>query len=309
MKKITKIIFFFTFLFFIFSLNAKAVENRIILKINDEIVTSIDILNEIEYLSIFNNSLNNLSKEKLFEIAKNSIIRQKIRKVETYNYFQNPSIEEKYFEPYLNGIIKKSNFKTKNELIENLSRRGINFKTIKKKIEVEILWNQLILNKFSKNVKINRQKIKNDILKNNKQKKYFLSEIVFNIEKENLNEKFIEIKNEIKKNGFENAAITYSISDSAKLGGKLGWVNFNSLSEIIKKKIKKINKNEYTNPIVIPGGFLILRIDEEEEIITTLEDIESEIENISRAMTNKQLNQYSNIYFNKIKKDFQINEL
>ena len=133
MKKITKIIFFFTFLFFIFSLNAKAVENRIILKINDEIVTSIDILNEIEYLSIFNNSLNNLSKEKLFEIAKNSIIRQKIRKVETYNYFQNPSIEEKYFEPYLNGIIKKSNFKTKNELIENLSRRGINFKTIKKK--------------------------------------------------------------------------------------------------------------------------------------------------------------------------------
>ena len=93
------------------------------------------------------------------------------------------------------------------------------------------------------------------------------------------------------------------------MGGKLGWVNFNSLSEIIKKKIKKINKNEYTNPIVIPGGFLILRIDEEEEIITTLEDIESEIENISRAMTNKQLNQYSNIYFNKIKKDFQINEL
>ena len=141
------------------------------------------------------------------------------------------------------------------------------------------------------------------------QKRYFLSEIVFNLDKENLDEKFKKIKEAIEKNGFENAATLYSISDSSKTGGKLGWVKFNSLSEVIKKELLKIKKNNFTYPIVIPGGFLILKIEDEEEIKSEIKNIEAEIESISMEMTNKQLNQYSNIYFNKIKKEYEINEL
>ena len=310
MKKIIKINFFLILFFFIFSNFSLSlgVQNKIILKINNEIITSIDLLNEIEYLKILNNNLDNLSNERLFEIAKKSLIKEKIRKIETYNFFQNPKIEDEYFKPYLSEIMKKSNSKSEKQLIETINSKGIDMKMLKKKIEIEILWNQLILNKFSSSVKIDRNKIKNDILQNNKQKRYLLSEIIFNLENENLDKKFNKIKKEIIKSGFKSAATIFSISDSAKVGGKIGWVNFNSLSEVIKREIIKIKKNGYTDPIVIPGGFLILKI-EDEKTVNVIKDIKSEIENISRAIINKQLNQYSNIYFNKIKKEFQIDEL
>ena len=309
MIKIMKINFFLILLFYFSNISQLiSAENKIILKVNNEIITSVDLLNEIEYLKILNNNLNNLSIEKLIEIAKNSLIREKIRKVEAYNYFQDPKIEEKYFKPYINEIMKKSNVKSEKQLIDSLNSKGIDMQTINKKIETEILWNQLILNKFSSSVKIDRNKIKNDILKNNKQKEYLLSEIIFNIENENIDKKFNKIKNEIIKSGFESAATIFSISDSAKVGGKIGWVNYNSLSKVIKEEIIKIKKNEYTNPIVIPGGFLILKI-EEEKTVNVIKDIKSEVENVSRTIMNKQLNQYSNVYFNKIKKEFQIDEL
>lgn len=302
-----KIIFILIFYFFCIS-SSQGIQNKIILKINNEIVTSIDLLQEIEYLKILNDNLNNLPNEKLIVIAKNSLVREKIRKAEAYSFFKNPKIEDQYLKPYLNKIIKKLNLQSEDQLKENLLLKGMDFKILKKKIEIEIVWNQLILNKFSKNLKIDRNQIKNNILLNNKQKRYLLSEIVFNIENEDLDKKFLEIKNEIAKSGFENAATIHSISDSSKDGGKIGWINFNSLSELIKKEIIKIKKNEITNPIVVPGGFLILKI-EQEKTVELIEDIESEVENISREIANKQLNQYSNIYFNKVKKEYQIDEL
>ena len=294
-----------------FTTHSKSINNKIIIKVDNEIITTIDLLNEIEYLKILNSKLSNLPDKNLFDIGKKSLIREKIRKAETDNFFEEPEIEDKYFEPYLNEIMKKSNFQSIDQLNEKLHLKGLDMKMLKKKIKIEILWNQLILNKFSNKVKIDRNKIKNDILESNEQKKYYLSEIIFNInndKNEKLDEKYIKIKNEITKSGFENAASIYSISDSANTGGKIGWINFNSLSETIKREIIKIKKNQYTKPIVIPGGFLILKIDEE-ETVKIVEDIQSEVENISRTIKNKQLNQYSNIYFNKLKKEFQIDEL
>ena len=123
-----------------------------------------------------------------------------------------------------------------------------------------------------------------------------------------MDQKYSKIKKEINQNGFENAASTYSISDSSKDGGKLGWIKFNSLSENIKKEILKINKKDFTKPILIPGGFIILKI-EDEKNAPIIKDIDTEIENISRTIANNPLNQFTNIYFNKIKKEFEIDEL
>ena len=61
-------------------------------------------------------------------------------------------------------------------------------------------------------------------------------------------------------------------------------------------------------PIVIPGGFLILKIENTREIDVEF-DLEQEIQNIIKKKTNEQLNQLSNIYFNKIKKNIEVNEL
>ena len=205
-------------------------------------------------------------------------------------------------------FIRKTNLKSKDQLQKLLKSKKIEFEIFKEKLKIEALWNQLILNKFSKNIKINKIKIKEDILKENTQMEYLLSEIVFSVENENYEKKYNEIKKEINQNGFEIAASTYSISDSSQEGGKLGWIKFNSLNDNIKKEISKINKKDVTKPIIIPSGFLILKINDE-RLVENVKDIDLEVENVSRFIANKQLNQFSNIYFNKIKKKIDINEL
>lgn len=294
-------------LFFSTTVISNGVENKILIKVNNEIITSVDLLYETEYLVMLNENLNNIAKEKLFEIAKNSLIKQKIKNIELSKYNLNIIGEEEYLEILLKEFIQRNNLKSRDELANIIDKQNITIQTILERIKTEIYWNQLILNKFSNKIKVDREKIKKNILKNNVQKKYLLSEIVFNLENETLDKKFNEIKKEIKKNGFKNTASIFSISESSKEGGKIGWVNLNSLNKKIKKEILSTELNDYTNPIVIPGGFLILKIDDKKEDLE-FKNIEAEVEKISKVVTNKQLNQFSNIYYQKIKKEFQINE-
>ena len=146
-------------------------------------------------------------------------------------------------------------------------------------------------------------------MNNVKKKEFLLSEILFNInESEKLNDKIVLLKKEIKEKGFSQTALTYSISDTSNKGGKLGWVSETIMNKKIKNEVKKIKVGNYTNPIVIPGGFLIIKIEDIRELDNS-SDLNDEIEKIINDKTNEQLNQFSNIYFNKIKKDMIINEL
>ena len=283
-------------------------ENKILLKIDNEIVTSVDLLNEINYLTMVNTNLNNLEKKTIFEISKNSIIREKIKLIELSKYFEELNIENEYYDILLNNFIKRLNLNSKNELKKLVNDLNLPFEIIEKKLKVEFFWNQLILSKFSKDVKINEDEIRNKLAQNSYQKEFLISEILFNLEKnEKLSEKFEKIKKEIELNGFGNAALVYSISSSSDNNGKLGWIKNNSLSKKIREEIKKIGLGDFTNPIVIPGGFLILMIAEERQ--TKIEtNIDQELKLITNEIANKQLNQFSNIYLNKIKKEIQINE-
>ena len=294
-------IFFFLLLFSSIVTQSQSNQNKILFKIDNEIITSIDILHEIEYRNILNKRISDLPKDRQFEIAKKSLIREKIKKIEASNFFVDINLNDEQLEPFLKEFIRKTNLKSKDQLQKLLKSKKIEFEIFKEKLKIEALWNQLILNKFSKNIKINKIKIKEDILKENTQMEYLLSEIVFSVENENYEKKYNEIKKEINQNGFEIAASTYSISDSSQEGGKLGWVKFNSLNDKIKNEISKINKKDVTKPIIIPSGFLILKINDE-KLVENVKDIDLEVENVSRLIANKQLNQFSNIYFNKIKK-------
>jgi peptidyl-prolyl cis-trans isomerase SurA len=170
------------------------------------------------------------------------------------------------------------------------------------------LWNQLIFSKYNQNVKINKQFIKNNLLKKEKQKEFLISEILFNInENENLNEKFTIIDNSIKQINFSQTALAFSISDTANKGGKLGWVTESILSEKIFKRLSNLKIGEHTKPILVPGGFLILKLLDYRELIKNF-DIDKEVNKIVKEKTNQQLNRFSNIYFNKVKKDILINE-
>ncbi len=171
------------------------------------------------------------------------------------------------------------------------------------------MWNELILKKFSKSIKINEELIKNEILEKKFQQEFLISEIVFNISNKNeLESKFNDIKKEIKINGFSNAALIYSISSTSINGGKIGWIKESAMSNEIRKGLFNTNIGEITKPISIPGGFLILLNENKRETLLKF-DVNKEIEMIIKRKTNEQLSQFSNIYFNKIKKDVKINEL
>ena len=133
------------------------------------------------------------------------------------------------------------------------------------KIQTEALWNELILSKFSKKVKINEDNLKKKIIstKSLNKKSYLMSEIVFNISKnDELEKKYNEIVEEIDANGFDNAALKHSISETANIGGRLDWIDENSLNINIIKKLNLLKINEFTKPIQIPSGFIILKIND-----------------------------------------------
>ena len=308
MKKF-KIIFFGILYSIIFFSNVLAIENKILFKVNNEIITSMDILTELQYLEIINKNFKKTPKKQAFEIAKRSLIREKIKEIELNKILKEIKIEDEILNNVLIGYFKSINFKTIADFEKHFITQNINPNIIKKKISIEVLWNQLIYSKFNKNIKIDKKAIKKEISNNDKKKEFFLSEILFNLnEGEKLDNKIILLEKEIKDKGFSQTALSYSISDTANKGGKLGWVSETIMSPKIKEIVKKIKIGNYTKPIVIPGGFLILKIDEIREVDNN-SDLNAEINKVVKDKTNEQLNQFSNIYFNKVKKNVFVNEL
>ena len=289
--------------------NCNSVENKILFKVNNTIITSLDIFTELEYLKTINKEFKKIEKEKAFEISKNSIIREKIKEIEIKRVIKEIKIEDKILNNLIISYFKEFKINTITEFENFFLSKDIDPHVIKKKISIEVLWNQLIYSKYNQNVKIDKQLIKNNLSNNKKQTEFLISEILFNIdENEDLNKKFLLIDNSIKEINFAQTALAYSISDTANKGGNLGWISESILSEQIYKKIKKLKIGEHTNPILVPGGFLILKLLDFKEVNKEF-DIENEFKKIVKEKTNQQLNRFSNIYFNKVKKDIVINEL
>ena len=308
MKKF-KAFFFGTLCAIFFFSNIIAIENKILFKVNNEIITSLDILTELRYLEIINNDFKKTPKKQAFEIAKKSLIREKIKEIELIKILEEIKVEEEILNNVLIDYFKSINIETISDFEKHFLSQEINPDLIKKKISIEILWNQLIYSRFKENVKIDMKLLKSEVSSNNKKKEFLLSEILFELnENEKLDVKIIFLEKEIKEKGFSQTALSYSISDTANKGGKLGWVNETIMSSKIKDELKKIEIGNYTKPIVIPGGFLILKIDDTREVESNY-NLDTEINKIVNKKTNEQLNQFSNIYFNKIKKDIIINEL
>tara|TARA_B100001173_G_scaffold308628_1_gene319272 strand:+ start:420 stop:1346 length:927 start_codon:yes stop_codon:yes gene_type:complete len=308
MKKLRILLFSLLYSSILFT-SLLAIENKILFKVNSKIITSIDILTELKYLEIINKDFKETPNKQAFEIAKRSLIREKIKEIELTKILKEIKVEDEFLNNILLNYFKSININTIPDFENYFLSKDIDPKLVKKKISLEILWNQLIYSKFKQNVKIDRELIKNDLSNKDKKKEFLLSEILFNLEKnEKLNDKISLLENKIKKDGFPKTALSYSISDTANKGGKLGWVNETILNSKIKTKVKNVKIGNHTKPIIIPGGFLILKIEDIREV-DSISDLNNEIDKIVKKKTNEQLNQFSNIYFNKLKKDVVINEL
>ena len=288
--------------------NSNSIENKILFKVNNEIVTSLDILHELKYLQTINKEFKTIKKEEAFQISKNSLIREKIKEIEIKKIVREIKFKDKIFDNLILKYFKELKITSISEFEKFFLSKDIDPNKIRKKITIEVLWNELVYNKYQKNIKINKQLIIDDLKKNDKQLEFLISEILFNIsENEDLDDKLNLINQSIEENNFSQAALVYSISETANKGGKLGWVKESILSKNILIELKKLKIGEHTDPILVPGGFLILRLLDLREISKNF-DLNKEIKKIVNEKTNQQLNRFSNIYFNKIKKDIKINE-
>ena len=306
-----KIYIFPLIFFFILNSNSLSLENKILIKIENEIITSLDVEDEYKYLIALNPNIKRSNEDEIIQLSKRSIIQERIKKIEIDKNFNNPKIPQEILKQILKNVYSKLGLENLDDFKLYLEANDVNFKDVKDKLQIEALWNELILIKFSSKININEENLKNKILKDNNKllKSYLMSEIVFEVlNLNNLDRKFSEITKTIKNKGFDFAALKYSISPTASIGGKLDWINENSLNMNIKESLKDLKINEFTKPIIVPGGFLILQVNDIKN--TKIEiDVEKELKKLVNFEKNKQLNQYSKIYFNKVKKNLEINEL
>ena len=286
-------------------------ESYVVLKVNNNIITNIDIDNEFRYLMALNKDLINIDKKIISKLAKDSIIREKIKETELMNYF-DLNQENKYIDRIMKNFYIKLGLKNEKDFINYLESYKLLYKDVKMKISIEAAWNDLVYKRYSNNIIINEEEIKKNIKKlinnNNKQYTYSLSEILFTSDKsENAENTYQLIKKSISEIGFKNTANIYSESDSSKHGGKIGWINEGQLSKLIKKEIVKLKIDEHTRPITVPGGQIILYLNDKRQQERKL-NFEEEFKKQILFEKNKQLNQFSKIYFNKIKKNSTISE-
>ena len=306
MPKIKFLFVLFLLIFISYKLDAKI---YIKYKVGDQIITNFDIENEIKNLIFFRPNLKKLSEDELNKIAKNTLIREIIKNTEikkAFNNINSVDLEKKVKQ----RLFAYKKVKNEDELIQILKKDNINYKEIVEKVKYETLWNELIFQKFNKSVKIDKdylsKQLKAKIYKNRKFE-YNLSEILFEVDNnENVIKKNDEILNSIKKYGFKASASKYSISNSASIGGNIGWVKETVLSDKIVNKLDKLNIDGITKPIKYPNGFLILMINDKKEIKKEIK-FDEELNEFIKFEKNKQLNQFSQLYYKRLKQNTIIN--
>ena len=286
-----------------------ALENKILFKVEDEIITSIDIYEEIEFLKIFNPEINNLEKSELLEISKNSILRDKIKKIEIMNFVEELKVDDKFLIRLIKSKYSRLNIDSIEKFENYLKDNDLNVKKVKEKFTIELIWNDLIYTKFNKKIIIDEDKIRKEILENPQRrqiKELLLSEIIFNASNKNeYLEKYEKILFDIEKSGFKKAALIHSNSETSANGGVVGWVKEDNLNKNIRKVISKLQARQISKPIRTSSGFIIIMI-EDKRVSELKFNLAEKIDEAIRFKRNDQLNQFSNIYFNKLKKDLNI---
>ena len=280
-------------------------------KLQNEIITNLDIDDEKKYLFFLNPRLLELEELQINKIAIDSLINEIIKKKEVERIFSLDQ-NEKLLDVVENNLLLKKNIKNKEEFVQILNNQKLDYNNIKQKLLVEALWNQLIFKKYSENVVINREELKTNILsqynKNKKKFSYNLSEIFFAESiGENIKQRMSDINKSISEIGFENTANIYSIASTAKKGGLIGWVNELQISSKIGIEIKKLDINQVTKPIKVQNGFIIIKLNDKKEFNQKI-NIDEQLKRLINNETNRQLNNFSTIYYKKLKKNIDIYE-
>ena len=308
----TKKFFVINVLFFILGLftSISNANLKIIASVDNEIITNYDVLKEGNYLKILNPNLKNFNEDKIEILSTQSLINEIIKKKEISKYIDLVN-ENTFLDQQLNELTKKLGYVNLNEFSNYLlNNKSYNLDELKSKVNIELFWNELIFNRYNNQIKINENELikKLETIKSQNKEEFLLSEIVFKKNNnENINDLILKIEKSIKEIGFENTANIFSISDSAKYGGKLDWISEDILSKEIYKNIFKLKKNEISNIIKLGNNFILFKINDR-RVKKKIENRNKELQKLIQIEQNQKLEKFSRIYFNKIKSNYKINE-
>ena len=282
-------------------------------KVENEIITNQDIINEINYLISLNQDLENLSRDDLKQLASKSLIKEKIKFLQLKNFFDLEKEDEDINRIIYRNLFSTLNLNSKDELKNYFLKYNLDFDDILYKYKIEILWNKLIYDKYIAKVQIDKKKLRkqisNEIANREIIEEYFIREIMFNVNSnENFDQKFEDIINTINDKGFSVAANIFSLSPSSKNGGQIGWIKKTQLSKKILSNISTLNIGDITDPMEVSGGYLIINLENKRDTQVKV-NLENELKLLVNKETDRQLNQYSTIFFNRIKKSIIINEI
>ena len=303
MKKIY-LIFLFLFLNSYSQLYADEQSIVIKYKVNNDLIKNYDIAKEAKYLAALNTELQDIDQNQLLDIGKKSLIREKIKKYELEKYYEI-NYETTAVDGYIENFKKRLGFENNSNFETYLINYETNIDEIKKKLIIELTWNKMILEFYQDSILIDEKKISETLEKTIKEKKiqksFELNEIIFS---EKNNEEFLKkykkIVIDIENLGFEKAAAIHSISGTANVGGNIGWVSQNQLTEKINNEIKNLDLGNYTKPINTAGGSIILQLKNIKNILVEDIDRELELSKIINAEKTRQLNQFSIVHFKKV---------
>ena len=281
----------------------------IVAEVNQEVITNIDLNFEKRYLVSLNPNLQKLDQNRITEYAKNSLINEKIKRIEIEKKFEivpNQALLSKV----IGNIYTSIGISSLSEFKDYLVQKNIDFERVKEKISIEIAWNDLIIKTFANQIEIDQNYINKQLEKFDKKEieNLLLSEIIFTINNKNeIGIKYDEIKKSINDIGFEETARIYSLSDSKKSGGNLGWIYKNQLSEEIRDRLNEISIGDFTKPIVTGGGFLVLKLNDKKTEKIEI-DKDAQLKKMINFERERQFTRFSTLYYKRIYNSSIINE-
>ena len=285
----------------------KTIKDGLFAVVGDKAITKSDIVDEIKTILILNNmSYSDEKRDQLQKMAIKSTLKRKVKEIAISTHALQYNYDDVNNE--LNRLASKINVDV--DTLKNIfTSNGMDFEMIKDQVKTELLWNSLIFYLYGDRVSINLDEIEEQLKLNQNKKEfneYLISEIVLKpVEKEKLESKIEEIKNKIKTEGFENVAINLSISQTAEMGGDLGWLNENSISKKFRTKIINTSVGNISEPILLNEGILIFMVRDKRKVKNeiNLEELKNQLVNTEKS---KILNMYSMSHYDKLRRSISI---
>ena len=306
MKK--KLLFIFFLLINTEQLSSQ-IDNSIIITVGNYPITRLDLEKEMKIITVLSKiRINEENKKQIKDLAVQSLVKRSIKKSEIerlkVTQFNKKDVDFQISNISKNLGLEKEDFKI------FLQQNNIKYEDISERFEIDLKWNSAIFKLYKNKITLNtieiEDKINSEVEKVKLSKSVLLSEIQVNVSSENLESTKNNVLSEIKEVGFDKAAIKLSISNSAKDGGNIGWLNENKLSMTIYEGIKNLKKGEISKPIILEETMIIILKKDEKNNSYNLENIKN---NIVKQEKMKKLEMFSNSHYSDLEKKTNINFL